>query len=232
MAKSAYDFYLGKCLLPITPEKLQIKIKNENKTITLINQGQINILKTAGLTDIEFECCIPQVQYPFAVYTEGFKESSYFLEYFESLKVEKTPFQFIVSRTLPNGEVLFSTDMKVSLEEYTLTEEAKKGFDVVVKIKLKQYREYGTKIISLLTDSSDESSSTATVQETRASETSPEPSSPEKYTVVKGDCLWNIAKKYYNDGSKYTVIYNANKDIVGANPNLIYPGQVLTIPTL
>ena len=51
-----------------------------------------------------------------------------------------------------------------------------------------------------------------------------------KYTVKKGDCLWNIAKKFYGKGAKYTVIYNANKKVIGGNPNLIYPGQVLTIP--
>ena len=49
------------------------------------------------------------------------------------------------------------------------------------------------------------------------------------YTVVKGDCLWNIAKKFYGSGPKYTIIYNANKGII-KNPSLIYPGQVLTIP--
>ena len=50
------------------------------------------------------------------------------------------------------------------------------------------------------------------------------------YTIKKGDCLWNIAKKFYGKGAKYTVIYNANKKVIGGNPNLIYPGQVLTIP--
>lgn len=54
-------------------------------------------------------------------------------------------------------------------------------------------------------------------------------SSNDTYTVVKGDCLWNIAKKFYNKGGAYTNIYNANKDII-KNPNLIYPGQVLIIP--
>ena len=49
------------------------------------------------------------------------------------------------------------------------------------------------------------------------------------YIVVKGDCLWNIAKKFYGAGLQYTRIYNANKDKI-KNPNLIYPGQVLTIP--
>lgn len=44
------------------------------------------------------------------------------------------------------------------------------------------------------------------------------------------DCLWNIAKKFYGKGSDYTKIYNANKGTIGKNPNLIYPGQVFTIP--
>jgi len=33
-----------------------MKIKNANKTITLINEGEVNLLKKAGLTEIEFEC--------------------------------------------------------------------------------------------------------------------------------------------------------------------------------
>lgn len=49
------------------------------------------------------------------------------------------------------------------------------------------------------------------------------------YTVVKGDCLWNIAKKFYGSGAQYTKIYNANKDKI-KNPNLIYAGQVFVIP--
>ena len=53
---------------------------------------------------------------------------------------------------------------------------------------------------------------------------------PKTYTVKSGDCLWNIAKKYYGSGSSYTKIYEANKGTIGGNPNLIYPGQVLTIP--
>lgn len=50
------------------------------------------------------------------------------------------------------------------------------------------------------------------------------------YTVQKGDNLWNIAKKFYGSGALYTKIYEANRGVIGSNPNLIYPGQVLTIP--
>jgi nucleoid-associated protein YgaU len=51
-----------------------------------------------------------------------------------------------------------------------------------------------------------------------------------QYTVVSGDNLSAIAERAYGNGALWWVIYNANGQIVGANPNLIRPGQVLTIP--
>lgn len=53
------------------------------------------------------------------------------------------------------------------------------------------------------------------------------------YTVVKGDCLWNIAKKkdIYDNAFAWPVIYKANRDQI-KNPDLIYPKQVFKIPEL
>ena len=53
------------------------------------------------------------------------------------------------------------------------------------------------------------------------------------YSVVKGDCLWFIAKKKenYGNGFAWPKIYQANKDQI-KNPNLIYPKQVLKVPPL
>lgn len=53
------------------------------------------------------------------------------------------------------------------------------------------------------------------------------------YTVKRGDCLWSIALQYYGDGSQYRKIYEANKAVIDAHkggPNMIWPGDVLTIP--
>src|SRR6516225_8499422 len=47
------------------------------------------------------------------------------------------------------------------------------------------------------------------------------------YTVESGDSLWAIAERFYGDGSKYQVIADASGI---PNPDLIQPGQVLTIP--
>ncbi len=54
------------------------------------------------------------------------------------------------------------------------------------------------------------------------------------YTVQPGDTLSSIAQSAYNDSSQnaYMVIYNANKQIIGGNPNLIRAGQVLYIPAI
>ena len=218
-----YYFYLGKMLCPIAPSGMETKINGKNKTMTLINEGEVNILKTQGLTDVSFDLLLPNVQYPFATYKSGFQNAKYFLDALEDLKAGNEPFQFIVTRTLPSGKMLFDTNMKVSLEDYTIKESADEGFDVVVSVKLKQFRSYGTKTCNV--KFADSKPKVAT-QPKRSTETAPK---VKTYTVVKGDCLWNIAKKYYGNGSKYTLIHNANKDKI-KNPNLIYPGQVLTIP--
>jgi nucleoid-associated protein YgaU len=55
----------------------------------------------------------------------------------------------------------------------------------------------------------------------------PPPPAPRTYTVVSGDTLWAIAERFYGDGSKYQVIADASGV---PNPDLIHPGQVLTIP--
>lgn len=242
----AYDVYLGKMLCPIAPSKIQIKINNQNKTMNLINGDEINLLRSAGLTDIDFDILLPNVKYPFATYKSGFQNAKVYLDELEKLKAEKSVFQFKVIRKFPNGNLLFDTDMKVSLEDYTIKEDAKEGFDVVVNIALKQFRNYGTKTYEIIVEEPQSEPETepetepesepqseprvgVSLRTPRETQESPAPSedSATTYTVVKGDALWNIAKKFYGDGSKYTIIANANGI---SNPNLIYPGQVLTIP--
>ena len=49
------------------------------------------------------------------------------------------------------------------------------------------------------------------------------------YTVVAGDSLSKIAKRELGDANKWNAIYEANRDKI-SNPDLIHPGQVLTLP--
>ncbi len=50
-----------------------------------------------------------------------------------------------------------------------------------------------------------------------------------RYTVKSGDSLSAIAKREYGDATKWRRIYDANRDQI-SNPDLIHPGQDLTIP--
>lgn len=229
----AYYFYLGKdILLPVAPRKLQMKVKNANKTYTMVNEGEINMLKVPGLTDFEFDALLPNVKYPFAVYKNNqFHRAFWYLKKLEAMKTKRKKFQFIVSRKLPNGKVLFNTDITCSLEDYTVKEDAKEnGMDVEVTIKLKQYREYSTKTCKVKKKKAKKKKKVVK-KKTRA--TTKNTAKSQTYVVKKGDCLWAIARKFYGDGSKYMIIYNANKKLLGKrSPNLIYVGEKLTIPAL
>ena len=48
-------------------------------------------------------------------------------------------------------------------------------------------------------------------------------------TVSRGDSLWRLSQNLYGAGTRYAVIYKANKGQI-RNPNLIYPGQVFVLP--
>ena len=60
--------------------------------------------------------------------------------------------------------------------------------------------------------------------------TTPQPEA-QWHTVVSGDNLSKIAKKFYGDANKYPVIFEANKPML-THPDKIYPGQMLRIPPL
>lgn len=218
-----YSFFIDSMALPIAPQKLTVKIKGNNKTLTLINEGDINFLRAPGLTEITFDAVIPMLgQYSFG---NGYRQPGSYLNKLESLMTGKEPFRFLVSRVSPSGRLLYDTNMKVSLENYTVTEDATKGLDVTVSITLKQYISYSTKTVTVVKPKPGKK---PVVQQKKKREASSAPK-VRTYTVKSGDCLWNIAKKYYGNGAQYTKIYNANKGKI-KNPNLIYTGQVLTIP--
>lgn len=57
----------------------------------------------------------------------------------------------------------------------------------------------------------------------------PTPHPAEQYTVQRGDTLWGIAQRFLGNGADWRELYNWNRSVVGGNPNLIYPGETLTI---
>lgn len=217
----SYYFFMGKVQLPVPPAKLQLKISNKNKTLDLINQGEINIAKIPGLTEVSFEVLLPNVKYPFASYFEGFRGADYFLEHFEKLKTSVDPFQFIVCRMTPRYEFLFSTNLTVTLEDYEITEEAGNGFDVQVPIRLKQYRPYATKILKIQTN--EDGTKDATIEQQRSGGRE----IPKMYQSRDGSqTLFEICKTQLGDGSRWQEIAKLNNIL---HPNRLTPGQVIQL---
>lgn len=121
-----YYVYLDNCLMPVTPGKMVTSVRNRNTTVDLVSGGQINILKSPGLSEVSFDLLFPAVKYPFAVYeNDTFKSPSYYLEKIETLKTQKRAFDFIVIRTI-SAEELLKYSAKISslpssaFEEYDL----------------------------------------------------------------------------------------------------------------
>ena len=248
MVKSTngYTFYFddGNTLmtLPITPEDLTIKVGSKNEVVTLISEGDVNILKSPSLIEVSFDARFPMRKYPYSKTHKSFK--SYY-NFFSKLKTKKKSFQFVVTRTTPAGKRTWDTDLTMSLETFQLKESANEGDDVIVSFTLKQYKSYGVKKLPIPKNNKSGSggnkkpSSTSTSNTSRDS--SNKTSNDKKYTVKNGDCLWNIAKKFYGDGSKWTKIYKANKSAIEAdakkhgfssssNGHWIWAGLKLTIP--
>lgn len=213
----SYTCYLNGVQWP-TPEKLTVKIKGQNKTLILLNEGEVNFLREPGLTEIVVPFTLPMLS--------GTRSPEYYLSILEKLKTGKTTAWFKLVRLSPNGRTLYDTNMKVSVEDYNIVEDAKEGLDVSVDVNLKQWRSYGTKTITVEQPAAKEEKATVSVTKERDASTAP---TTKSYTVKKGDTLWAIAAKYYGSGAQYNKIYNANTDKI-SNPNLIYPGQVFTIP--
>ena len=228
MATQGYRFYIGEILLPLTPSSVKIKIGDKNKTVDMANGGDMTILKSPALTTISFDATFPNdTNLPFLMGGKGeVKKPEYYLEYLKELKQDKRVFQFIITRTKPNGMATFDTNFTCVLSSFTLSEEANNGLDLSVRIELKQYVHYKTKIYnpnSSSTDSRNEKQVTF-----------------KNYIVVDGDTLWSIAKRHFGDGSKWTVVYNDNKSVIEStakkrglassrNGHWIFPGTVLSL---
>lgn len=220
-----YNITLGEVQFPIAPSSMNLRVNNKNETVTLISEGEVNILKKAGLSEIEFSLLLPNSRYPFAVYPNGFRASTYYLEALEKMKVNKLPFQFIFNRIKPTGELMFDTNMTVSLEDYTIEEDQEElGMDVRVTINLKQYVAYGTKKLKVQAPASTNQKQKVTTEKTRSSVGK---TTPKSYNVKSGDTLWGISKKIYGNASRIDEIAKLNNL---PNKNTIQIGQVLKLP--
>lgn len=209
-----YNAEKEKIQLPVLPSSFQTKNGSNNSSIDIAGLGEVIIMQSRPALQFSFSSFFPATKFP-GIQVSSITKPLELVQKINAWKASKKPVHFIATAC--------GVDLYVAIEDFSYSEEGGDPGTYQYSITLKEYREIAIRQVKV-----DIPKATATVnkEEPRVDNTV----RPKTYTVVKGDCLWNIAKKFYGNGADYTKIYNANKSVIGGNPNLIYAGQVLTIP--
>lgn len=203
-----------KFMLPVNPESFAFTEKHNNTSVNVNSIGEVNLLGKRGLKTGTISSHFPKRDRNYA--NNSGRQAPYtYINKLLSWKSSGKPIQLIITGTKINFQVTIET-LKYGEQDGT--------GDVYYDLTLKEYRAVEIKKTKL--------------KKTKKKKTTKKKSKPKRpaakkktktYTVKSGDCLWNIAKRFYGNGAQYTKIYNANRGKI-KNPNLIYPGQKLTIP--
>lgn len=198
-------------ILPVTPTKYFWRHPSRVESVRLDQLGDINLPGGREMGDCTLEdVMLPAKMYPFCV--PGARAAPY--EYLYDLEVwcdKGAKLRWIVSGTPVNASVIIKEVVQGERDGTN---------DLYLTIALAQWRKPEAPVLPV-SGSGNSGGGTARDSQTGAA-------AVKTYTVQKGDCLWNIAKKFYGKGTDYKKLASANPFI--KNPNLIYPGQVLTIP--
>ncbi|MDE7244012.1 MAG: LysM peptidoglycan-binding domain-containing protein [Oscillospiraceae bacterium] len=202
-----------KLLIPVLPEKFTVSIGSKNTSVDVTGLGEITIKQSRPAYQFSFSSFFPVNTFP-GIENISITPPSSCVERIKGWIESDKPVHVIITGGIGVNEYC-------TIEKFNYYEEGGDVGTIHYDLTLKEYKEVTLRQVTVEGD-------TASVQqtETRVDNTT----APKTYTIKSGDCLWNIAKSIYGDGADYTKLYEANKDVVGDNPNKIYPGQVLSIP--
>jgi nucleoid-associated protein YgaU len=202
-----------KIRLPVNPESLSVSSPFGFEDINVNRLGEITIIGFRELKEYSFSSFFPRDYNPTYCEYTNIPRPWDLINRLERWRGTRQPCRFIVTGTLINTPV---TIRELNYEP----DKAGNPGDIYYSITLKEFRPVS--FAKIKTNSSGKKTSSKSRPSAK--------STPKTYTIKKGDSLWKIAKRVYGDGGKWRTIYDANKKVIGKNPNLIYPGQKLVIP--
>lgn len=211
--------------LPVNPAQIETTSVQANQKYEILKLGQIAIPTHMELKEYSFECELPYRPLHYVETAGGFWDADFYLRLFDEWMQEKVPVRFIASNGIGDD-----INTLVLIEELSVIERAGEEGDKYIGFQLLEYREFGKKSVVVVTQEPTVAAPVVAVAKKEEAAPTVNPKSTGTHVVQPGDTLWAIAKKYYGNGNQYTKIFNANKDKI-KNPNLIYPGQQLVIPS-
>ena len=220
MVKNRIEFWLKDrhnvyMQLPVNPETIDYASPYGLNTVSIASLGEVATPGERGLKTVKFSSFFPRDYNPTYCEYEDFPKPWDWVEQIEAWRDDRRNIRLIIAGT--------PISIPVFVDSFDLApEKAGAPGDIYYSISLTEYRPIKAKQIV-------ESASTG-VNSTAGQRPATEKTTPKSRTVKSGDSLWKIAKEIYGDGAQYKKIYEANKAVIGKDPNLIKPGQKLVIP--
>lgn len=206
--------------VPILPEEIQVSYgEGTFVTYDIMNKGEVAEPAGVGLAEISWKSEFPGIYRTDTSMIHGARQyPQAFIQIIKSWRKNGTPLNLLVTG--------YPINVDVYVKGYTENISGAFG-DVPYEIKFIEKKD-----ITL---------NKTTVKTTTPASTKRPAAKTTKYTIKSGDTLWGIAKKFLGSGTKWELIYNANKTIIeqtakkygkssSNHGNWIYPGVTLTIP--
>jgi len=215
------DFYLidpagSQLHLPVNPGEVTIRREKQYETVNILSLGEVDFPTGEKLKEISFSSFFPRDYDPGYCQYVDIPDPQIAMNQLTAWTVGEKPVRLIITETLINVLVLLIT--------HVTTFKGGEPGDVYYDLSCRTWRE--VKARTAVEAVTPVASPRITQQRPR-----PDVKPVQKVYVVKsGDSLWKIAKLQYGNGSKYSMIYNINKKIIGPNPNNITPGMKLVMP--
>ena len=202
--------------IPVLPSSYTITSEQDNTSVTVCNLGEVTLRGKRKLQQVSFSSFFP-MHYDASYCDVRSKSPISMVNKIEAMK-QAGSVKLIITGILA---------MKVTIESFEWGENDRTG-DIAYTLTMKEYRTVSIPASTLVKDSPTQPDPGNSGSGTSGRD-QPETTSTQSYTVKSGDTLSGIARKL-TGSTNWKTIYEQNKGVIGSNPNMIKPGQVLTIP--
>lgn len=202
--------------IPVVPAEYTVTSEQDNTSVTVCNLGEVTLRGKRKLQQISFSIFFPR-QYDSGYCDVRSKSPITMVKKVEKMK-RAGSVKLIITGVL---------SMKVTIESFEWGENDGTG-DISYTLSMKEYRTVSIPASVLVKEQPAQPAAAGSDGGTSGRD-QPETTGTQSYTVKSGDSLSAIARKL-TGSTNWQTIYEQNKAVIGSNPNMIKPGQVLTIP--